>query len=237
MALTFVSGSIEEFCTQVDRRIRKKKRVNPQKQNCVMPVGIFLVLDKANGGDTKAEELINRFFFLNKESSEFIDFYYLGWSMRNEKPVFDIKLFSECRDVLRKRCIREFSGNADLILVDAELSNDNESPILNFDRAMRIDLSLDLQSKDYPTVGHLLCEVVKAAMEYNENHKGTKMYSPIECISNILGIRQAGKSVKNFILDKFGKPINAEQLQAFAVKQIGPKQSISDIKQMVHQMK
>ena len=237
MALTFVSGSIEEFYTQVNRRIRKKKRANPKEQTCVMPVGIFLVLDKDNGGDTKAEELINRFFIMDKESSEFIDFYYLGWRMRHDNPVFNINLFSKCRDVLRECGVNEFSGNADIILVDAELSFNAESPILNLDRAMRIDISLDLQSEVYPTVGHFLYAVVRAAKEYNENHKGSEIYSPIECISNSLGIGQARKSLISFMLDQFGKFINAKQLQAFDVKQIGPKLSISDIKKMVRQMK
>ena len=229
MTFAFASGSIEEFIVNVEQRLKVKSRANPNAQNCVIPIGIMLVLDKANGGDDKAEELVRRFFLLDYESSEFIDFYYMGWCMRNKKLEFRRELFTECREVLRRSGIEQFGGNADVILVDSELAKDHATPILHFDQAIRIDLSLDLQSKEYPTVGSFLYAVVHAARKNTAVNKENPFCSPITGISNEIGLQQVRKSLLDYVLEKFGKIINAKQLQAFAVKRIGPKKSLSEI--------
>jgi len=229
MVYAFAHGSIEEFIVKVRTRLRAKLRARPDAQNCVIPICIMMVLDRANGGDDKAEELVRRFFLLHDESSEFIDFYYMGWCMRNGKLEFIRELFSECREVLRISGIDQFGGNADVILVDSELAKDNASPVLHFDQAIRIDLSLDLQSKEYPTVGSFLYAVIHAARENTTANNGSPFCSPITCISNELGLRQVRKSFCDFVLEKFGKIINAKQLQTFAVKRICPKKSLTEI--------
>src|SRR6185436_20716036 len=43
----------------------------------VMPIGMIRVLDKENGGDVTAQELIRRFRLLHAESKNAIDFYFL----------------------------------------------------------------------------------------------------------------------------------------------------------------
>jgi len=112
------------------------------QRNFVLPVGLCSVIDKENGGDTTAEELVGRFNLLDFESRNVIDFYFLGWSKSPEpsKDIrFDLTAFEDFQLRLRDFGIPIFGGNADLILVDAEYSA--EKVTLNFPEAIRIDLS------------------------------------------------------------------------------------------------
>src|SRR4051794_7914201 len=94
-----------------------------QHHHFVMPCGLLLVIDKDNGGDITAEELVKRFHLLDQESRDIIDFYFLGWkwvgSWRREGIRFDLAAFESCRKTLRDAGVDHFGGNADLILVDA----------------------------------------------------------------------------------------------------------------------
>src|SRR5437867_5398800 len=87
----------------------------------VLPVGLLLMIDEANGGDATAQELIRRFHLLHQESSDIVDFYFMGWSWvdygdRSKGIRFDLDTFAECRRALKRAGVKKFGGNADLIL-------------------------------------------------------------------------------------------------------------------------
>ena len=73
-------GGFNDLKNVIIKRMRKlaeeRKSIgqDKQKSHFVMPVGLFLVIDKENGGDITAQELCDRFDLLNVESKKIIDF-------------------------------------------------------------------------------------------------------------------------------------------------------------------
>src|SRR6266545_5408776 len=81
--------------------LAQERAENKKNSDFVMPIGIFLVLDKRNGGDVTAEELVRRFHLLHVESHKAIDFYFLGWQWRDNWDhskgiVFNLDSFQKC---------------------------------------------------------------------------------------------------------------------------------------------
>jgi hypothetical protein len=187
----------------------------------IMPVGLFLVLDDKNGGDPIAHELIRRFGLLNFESRNVIDFYFLGWRCPEgtDHISFDLGSFENFRDFLSEFHIKEFGGNADLILVDAAREADGNA-VLNFSEAIRIDLSVGASNKDFPSLGSFLQAIIQTAGEIKrdaENPGRGVTYS----ISDRLGLAVAKQSVLDWFFGKYGKIIGASKLQRIAVRNLG----------------
>src|SRR5436305_508353 len=68
-----------------------------------MPIALLLVIDEENGGDSTGKELARRFNLLDRESKSFIDFYFLGWDLRDENDrsrgiAFNLDNYVACRD-------------------------------------------------------------------------------------------------------------------------------------------
>jgi hypothetical protein len=135
MAMAIFSWDIEGFKTKLENRIYAIREESGMKRFS-FPIGLFFVIDEANGGDATAVELERRFHLLDTESKNFIDFYYLGWNNLGE---FELSAFEDFRNFLKKQGITEFGGNVNLILIDLEVDYDQAN--LRFDRAIRIDLS------------------------------------------------------------------------------------------------
>ena len=200
--------------------------------HCVFPVGLLLVIDQKHGGDKTAQELVKRFFLLDKESAARIDFYYLGWGVDKgwidrldpEDLKFDLEGFVACREILKKAGVKEFGGNADLILVDA-IADANEVH-LRFDEAVGINLSKATYSGQFGTLGQFLEDLLQAAEELNL--EGTNV-SPSWKISDKLGIAYAKESLLQWVLDKWGAFIGAKQLRGLAVRNIGPRIKLSEL--------
>jgi len=120
----------EGFIETLDKRLfalaqeAKESRSSQHEDfDLIMPIGIFLVLDQANGGDVSADEIVRRFHPLHDESDKAIDFYFLGWQWykkgdRTKGIRFDLDSFKKCRTTLKKIGVKSFGGSADLILVD-----------------------------------------------------------------------------------------------------------------------
>ena len=205
----------------------------------VMPIGLFLVIDKKNGGGITGNELIRRFHLLDLESKNAIDFYFLGWRWRNEidhsKGIrFDLHSFEECRNALRDIGVKTpFGGSADLILVDLRYRYRNgprdadglpayygyTELDLNFPEAIQINLATSRDKGEIPPLGDFLQSIIEVAESLHE--RGDNQ-SPVYSISDKLGIATAKRSFLDFILKKWGGIIGADKLAPLAVRNLGP---------------
>ena len=192
------------------------------QRNFLMPLGLFLVIDKDSGGDATSAELIRRFDLLDFESRNIVDFYFLGW---HESPSqngmrFDLETFELFRNALRRIGIRKFGGNADLILVDARYSNGDVT--LNFTEAVHVDLSASKAEKDFPTLGAFLQSIIDTAEEVRAAATNGETGGFVFSISDRLGLATAKNSILDFILEKWGKIIGGKKLRTLAVRNLGP---------------
>lgn len=207
----------------------------------VVPVGLVMVLDEANGGDAVAQELVRRFHLLNQESGNIIDFYFLGWEWvdywdRSKGIRFNLSAFDSCRAALKRAGVKSFGGNADLILVDAHhwftpwtLPRDVETPsnvgptgvTLDFSNAIHINLSSRRADGGIPLLGELLQAIIEAADAIRSTATQTSGGITF-AISDRLGVATAKRSFLTFVLEKFGAAIGATKMANFAIRNLGP---------------
>ena len=202
----------------------------------VMPVGLVLVIDKHNGGDVTAQELVNRFGVVDMESRNLVDFYFLGWRRTTDEEkdrgdeggaiTFDLGSFEKFRTALREAGVGQFGGNADLILVDAHHAPGDVS--LNFAQAIRIDLSLSRAENDFPTLGGFLQALIEAAGQVRHD-KALQGGGLVFAISDQLGLAIAKRSLLDTFLEKFGKVFGAKRMAAVAVRKLGPVVRLRDL--------
>jgi len=190
----------------------------------VIPVGLFLLIDEKNGGDTTAEELRRRFNLLDFQSANVIDFYFLGWNRaRGDGIAFNMNAFNRFKTLLKSFGICDFGGYADLILVDAFV--DSIEPLsytLKFSSAVHIDISREISMGHYPSLGWFLESIIKAAEEAEKSLSGNDAYGVVHSISDQVGLVVAKESILNFFLETMGYIIGASKIQGLAVKYLGP---------------
>ncbi|MFY9585181.1 MAG: hypothetical protein WAR21_11900 [Candidatus Acidiferrales bacterium] len=118
----FRPGPLSEFKHRLHLQV-KELASELGESGFLMPVGLFPVIDKDNGGDTAAEELVRRFKLLDFESKNIVDFYFLGWRESFSGDIrFDLDTLEDYRMAFKVAGIQKFGRNADLILVDARNS-------------------------------------------------------------------------------------------------------------------
>jgi hypothetical protein len=248
----FVAPSLSVFQRELQRRLKQlflerwesdaivtdyKKR---PKRRLVLPVGLFLVVDDANGGDITAQELVKRFNILHINSENAIDFYFLGWEWneqgnRDKGIHFDPQSLQECRKALKLAGVKTSGSNAELILVDAVFEatlhgfyKDGSGGIwspseitLNFKSAIYVNLSKSREEENLPPLGDFLQSIIAAAQELVEVGKDPN-YGVVFSISDKLGLATAKQSFLDFIYETWGKIIGAKKLSVLAVRDVGP---------------
>ena len=221
------SGAIEDFKQRVLDILLRLQEETGQQEFCV-PVGIFPVLDTANGGDSTGEELIRRFNLMDLESRDVIDFFFLGWQLSpggSQPLTFDLAAFLSCRDALKRAGVKGFGGYADLLLFDAWLRKGRV--ILDFEQALHIDLAEALTLKRMTNVGGFLEGLLEATEEIRKD--ADIGASATVRISDKLGLATAGRSMLGFVLDKWGKILGANSLLSLATRRVGPKVDLAKI--------
>jgi len=209
----------------------------------VMPCGLFLVIDAANGGDITAQEIVKRFQLIHEESGKAIDFYFLGWEwvkpgVRSEGIEFNLKSFALCREALKGIGIQDFGGNADLILVDAHHrfwptnggSGISTTTTLDFRKAIHVNLSSRRAASEIPPVGEFLQTIIRVAEDVRDNPRGLGRYAPVVSISDGLGLAIARRSVLEYIYAKWAGIIGAAKLDAVTIRNLGREISVSDLR-------
>lgn len=217
----FTADAVAEFKQILLDRLLELAR-EAQTDQLVVPVGLFLVLDRANGGDDTADKIVRRFRFLDLESRQAIDFFFLGWKKSKKSGAaleFDLEAFEAFRDALRGAGVRAFGGNADLVLVDAHL--EDRRVRLDFTRALPIDLSVAVAHDRITSAGNFLQGLIEAADQIRSGPHETPE-GVVFSISDRLGLAVARKSILDFVLEKWGKVIGAPNLQMLAVRKVGP---------------
>jgi hypothetical protein len=213
-------GAVQDFKKRIlDNMLRLRRETGMNE--LVFPVGIFLVLDRANGGNSIADELLRRFNLIDAESRDIIDFFFLGWSRSQSDPgllVFDLQAFQACRTALLNSGVVAFGGYADLLLFDVWLKNDRV--FLDFEHAMHIDLAECVSSRRVPNVGGLLEGLLHSAEEIRSDVRHDS--SVVLRISDQLGLATAKSSVLHFVLEKWGKIVGANSLLPLATRRLGP---------------
>jgi hypothetical protein len=228
------SGGFPDFQQRLYFRMEElyaEQRHKLGESRFVMPVGLFLLVDKTNGGDVTAQEICDRFHLLNRESHNIIDFYFLGWqwidsSLRSKGIRFNLESFESCRNSLKQAGIDKFGGNADLILVDAHYYRQDVT--LKFRQAIYLNLSGSVANATIPSVGEFLQSLIRATEDVRRTRAdaGTKGF--VFSISDKLGLATAKKSILQFIFKKWGEIIGAKTLEALAVRRVGPDIRLSD---------
>jgi hypothetical protein len=221
----YASSAIEDFKQRVlDNLLRLQEETGLRE--LAMPVGIFLVLDRANGGDATADELVRRFKLIDAESRNIIDFFFLGWgpSPDTSPPLsFDLNAFQSCRKALKRAGVKGFGGYADLLLFDAWLRGQRVS--LDFEHALQIDLAEAVSLKRMANIGGFLEGLLQATEEIRKDAN----LGPVARISDKLGLAVAGRSILGFVLDKWGKIIGANSLLPLATRRVGPQVDLARI--------
>ncbi len=227
---SYAVGGMAEFKQRLLHRL-KALSAEAGGGRITLPVAMLLVVDKANGGDATAEELVARFNLLDFESRKVIDFYFLGWQPaspegRYKGIRFDLEEFASCRSTLAKVGLRKFGGNADLILVDALY--DGQRAHLNFSSAIHMDLSRAVAERDIPSLGGFLQSLIDTAASVAES-RAAGSDGHVFSISDKLGLAVARASILEFILKKLGEVIGAKKLASLAVRDIGPKVDLASL--------
>jgi hypothetical protein len=227
MALSIPIPRAGEFFDILNARLFELYELAGEEE-LIMPIGLFMLLDKENGGDATAEEIQRRFKILNFESGNVIDFYFLGWHPTESHLLeesgniqFSLRAFKEFRTLLRNLGIKKFGGNADLILVDAHIGKNSE-PKLNFSKAIYIDLARQMAENNFPTLGGLLQSIIDAADDVRKSQKSAEKRGVVYSISDKLGIAFAKQSILQFFLNKYGKIIGAKRLAAVSIQNLAP---------------
>lgn len=204
-----------------------------------MPIGLFFVIDKENGGNEVSDELLRRFHLIGKSSSSFIDFYYLGWidyDLLNQvgddseinSPEFCLPDFNAIKETFRKEYrINCFNGYADLLLVDVELDDSGEynKIYFNFQDAIHVDLSKAIKSNDIQSLGEFMERLIDAAKNYREESVNS---NSVAHISNKLGILYSKENIVRYIFDKWGKLVGMNNLWHFATSRVGERMEIEN---------
>jgi hypothetical protein len=218
-------------------RVQEEQGIATPRTFC-MPIGLFLVLDEANGGDKTAQELLRRFEMLSKESEEAIDFFFLGWHRdrhaEHSTIKFNVDGFLESKKMLAQLGIKAFGGNCDLILVNAQCTIPASDPtldtqngfevILRFDQAIHINLAQEIADKNLPSLGEFLSMLVVQAKDVADD----RFLDPTGEISDRLGVVFAKRAILDFIWEKLGKVIGAKSLSTIATRGIGCVAKIED---------
>ena len=180
----------------------------------VMPVGLLLLVDQANGGDVAAHELRARFRLLHHESQNIIDFYFLGWerSRNSRRGVDDIRFnlesFESCRKILKQAGIDKFGGNADLILVDAHYTS--QGVTLKFQEGIYLNLSGSVANSTIPSVGEFLQSLIRATEEVRASRADAAAEGFVFSISDKLGLAPLrNRSCNSF--SKSGEKLSAQR--------------------------
>ena len=207
-----------------------------------IPVGLLLVVDEEHGGDVTAQELCRRCRLLDAESRDAIDFYFLGWEWadpddRAKGIRFNLGLFEDCRNRLKKQGIAAFGGNADLILVDACCERSLNShpaasglpptPVhrysVDFTKAIYVNLSKGVAQGRISSVGEFLQSIIQVAAEMADSGAFQDSGAKVVRISDRLGLATAKESIVTFVLQKWASVVGGDRLADIAVRNLGPK--------------
>jgi hypothetical protein len=197
----------------------------------VFPIVLVLAIDEQYGGDSTAKELVRRFPLLEFESHNALDFYFLGWQLRNpldpSKGIeFDLPAFEDCREALRRVGIATFGGNADIVVLDARYEQPNV--FLDFTQALHINLSDAVKNNSVENLGSFLQGMIDTANSLrNADIQGSDALT--FRLSDKLGLAVARKSILAFILEKWGALIGAKKLQILATRRLGPRVNLVDL--------
>jgi hypothetical protein len=223
----YASGAVNDFKQRILDNLLRIQQETGMAQ-LAFPVGVFLVLDHENGGDQTGAELIRRFNFIDVESRNVIDFFFLGWKRSKSTPTqltFDLTAFQCCREAFQKVGVTAFGGYADLLLFDAILSNGRA--VLDFEHALHVDLAEAVASKRITKVGKFVEELTLAASKVRG--ETCSDIGLVYRISDQLGLAVAKKSALDFVLNKWGKIIGGGSLLPLATRRVGPKVDLAKV--------
>jgi hypothetical protein len=166
----------------------------------VLPVALMLLGDEDGGVAVTAAELAQRFALADFEARKLIDCYFIGWSVAASRDAarelqFDARACKGFRQALRDAGVREGSGDAAVILVDARYAGGVVR--LNFAEAMRIDLHAVQRRKPFASIDAVLQSMLDALQALQARNRDTG--EPAWRISEQLGLAAAPRSY----LDEF----------------------------------
>ncbi|WP_420124906.1 hypothetical protein [Longimicrobium sp.] len=220
MQQAFAPGSTAELRCELSMRLRSLQNTRGSTDSVTIPIGICLVLASEHGGNTVASELIQRFHLLNLESGDAIDFYYLGWRVETDGKgdqhlQFSLPDYVAAKQLLQSTGVRGFSGNADLILVDASVAPDK--PVeLKLESAIQIDLTRLIAAEGAVlTLGSFFDMLMESAR--NSPPTSTTVHS----LSDRLGMEMGKTAILNVVWKKIGGLIGAERLSQLATRGVG----------------
>jgi hypothetical protein len=213
---SFAIEDLEGFKLRLWNRM-KDLASESQLETFRLPVGLFLVLDQARGGNATAEELVRRFDLLDFESKSFVDFYFLGWIRQDKEPGlrFSWPRFQEFRTALQAIGVKEFGGNADLILLDAVWTQGRVR--LDLRNAIRLDLAAAVDTGLAPHLGAFLQAVIDTARGAKADRGASSVFE----LSDRLGLAVAKQSLLDWFLDRLGRPFGGKKLSALAIRNLG----------------
>ncbi|MCA9130519.1 MAG: hypothetical protein KDB22_25700 [Planctomycetales bacterium] len=182
------------------------------------------------------QQIYNDLRYFGFRSGPHIDFYLIGWgkidtyaswldqpgvSMDDtEKRTgtewkFDEKRFIESCKLIEKETTWEYSGETDLILVNAKFESKREEVTIDFTKTICFQLEVLKEIGAMPSIARLFEKIVKFAERYQGN-------DPASSLSNKKGIDTLLSGAKEMLLSATPETVNNKykELEQFAVRDI-----------------
>lgn len=153
------------------------------------------------------DEIIPRIPYWHQRTARNIELFCVGFSSKNNQR-FDSATFLSAIGWLERHSRWRYSGETDLILMNAVFSNELQTVILDYSSAVVLTLERALESKAIPSVPALVEDLVAFAEQY----EGT---DPSWGFSDAQGKRVSMSALKEVLLSLLPKSVRSEARKAF----------------------
>jgi len=150
------------------------------------------------------------------QPDEYLDKEHVG-KIEGTTWYFSAKAFNDFRVSVEQRSSWQYSGEIDLILINANLHPDQKTVNLNFEEAIACNLSEMKRKNTIPSIMGFFETIFKYADEQNGK-------DPTWGFSDCMGLHGAQSALKGLILGLLPKDLgkDVERLSHFAIKDISP---------------
>jgi hypothetical protein len=216
-----------EVCNTLaqDYRARHPGEVNPT----VRMIGLLFVQSRLR---IAREEIVPNLAYFHHTSGATIDFFCAGYGRYWYPPpedqeevtadhppwLFSLTLFGKFREEIEKLCTWQYSGEADLLLMNAHINPEDDVARLDFRSAVVCDLEKMKHDEAIRTVPRFFEDIFKYAEKAPAN-------DPTWGFSDNMGLHIGGNAIKRVVLSLLPRKLDDDYRRAehFAVRDINAK--------------
>jgi len=208
----------------LDFRVRRPGQVNPT----VRMVGLLFAQSRLR---IAREEIVPNLTYFHHRSGDKIDFFCAGYGRywypqqedqeavtEDDKPwLFSLSLFGRFRDEVEQLSTWKYSGEADLLLMNAHIDPQQASARLDFNSAVVCDLEQMKRDDAITSVPRFFEDIFRYAGKAPAD-------DPAWGFSDKMGLHVAGSALKRVVLSLLPRKLDEDYRRAehFAIRDIGP---------------